>query len=1026
MKINDSKILKALKADYRASEQHREDQDVRITTWKNEYDGKPYNNEKKGKSQIVSKDIKKQDEWAHPSLLDPFVSTSDIVKVSPITWEDTNSARQSEMLLNYQFCRQFDRYNFMSKSLKVLSQEGTLVVQTGWEYEDEEVEVEVPYIGVNEYGQEAIVGMTTVMETNVITNKPTATVCRNEDVFIDPTCMDDMDKCQFVVHRYETDLSTLRADGRYKNLKKVAVGMSDSSYEDFDSEDDTEFIFEDEARKKILVHEYWGNYDVNDDGIAEPIVCAWIGNTIIRLQSNPYPDNKPPFLVVPYNSVPFQMYGESDAELISDNQKIKTAITRGIIDNMAQSNNGMVGVRANALDAANRKKFQAGQNFEFRGAGGPNDFWHGSYNQIPSSAFNMLQLQNNEIESLTAIKSFSGGITGNALGNMLDIDTDVPMIDGSFKKLADIVDGDLLVGSNGKATKVLKAHEIKLPKIAYDMQFDNGSVIKSGGEHLWTVKVNGGSHKLRDWTTMDADEVYKHIQKGRRVTVPKIKEVYTGTKVDNAIDPYVLGFWLGDGHSHSARITTEDPEILEYFATAGYNCVEAKDSSKCGNANMYDVYKAGHNPAVNELGQFASNGSFHSELRELGLHARYGGEKHIPEEYFTATYEEKMELIRGLMDSDGFAHSGSFVQFAQSEGRLKDDVIRLIKSLGLKVSTRVKKAEVMNKQKLAHSERTGAKMIWTRKDAYEVGFTPWSNPFKLTRKAIKWKRPSRETVAIKSMEIVDKVHMRCLTVDSKDKLFAVTDKFTLTHNTATGARGALDATSVRRLNRVRNISENLVKPLMRKWLAYSAEFLEDEEVVRVTNEEFVQIKRDDLDGKVDLEIKVSTTEDNAAKAQEIAFMVQTLGQTMSEEMRYKMLAQWADLTKQPELAKEYREWTPPEPDPMEQQMKQAAFEKVMLENEKLKAEIQDRYARADENVQDREYKAWKTETEKAKARKMNSDADLTDLNFIKSDEGTDHRDKMEIKEFERQRDLDTLAFQKLYGGKDEQLGVSRK
>ena len=90
----------------------------------------------------------------------------------------------------------------------------------------------------------------------------------------------------------------------------------------------------------MVVYEYWGNYDIDEDGIAEPIVCAWVGNTIIRLQSNPYPDQKPPFIVVPFNAIPFQMHGESLASVIGDNQKVKTAIVRGVIDNMAQSNNG--------------------------------------------------------------------------------------------------------------------------------------------------------------------------------------------------------------------------------------------------------------------------------------------------------------------------------------------------------------------------------------------------------------------------------------------------------------------------------------------------------------------------------------------------------------------------------------------------------------------------------------------------------------------------------------------------------------
>jgi len=657
MKLNKSQILRALKDDLKAADTYQKDTMTKIDEWRREYNGEKYGNEVKGKSQIVSKDIKKQAEWLHPSLLDPFVNTQDIVKVNPVTWEDEDAAKQSELLLNYQFCRQFDRYNFMSKALKILQIEGTLVVQTGWDYLDEEVEVEKEVLVELEDGTVGI-EVQTVTETKILKNQPTAVVCRNEDVFVDPTCMDDMDKCQFVIHRYETDYSTLKQDGRYKNLDKVMKSTEGESGNDtdFDDEDESEFRFQDKARKKLLVYEYWGNYDVDDDGIAEPIVCAWIGNTIIRLESNPYPDQKPPFLVVPFNSIPFQIYGESDAELISDNQKIKTAVTRGIIDNMAQSNNGQVGVRKGALpDMANRKKFLEGKNFEF--AGTPNDFWYGSYNQIPGSAFDMLAVQNNEIESLTAVKSFSGGLTGQSLGG-----------------------------------------------------------------------------------------------------------------------------------------------------------------------------------------------------------------------------------------------------------------------------------------------------------------------------------------------------------------------------TATATKGILDASAVRRLNRVRNIAENLVKPLMRKWLAYDHEFLEDEQIVRVTNDELVAVRRDDLAGLVDLEITISTAEDNGAKAEQLSFLLQTLGNTMPFELSQQVLAEIARLNRMPALEKQIAEFKA-EPDPIQQQLQELELQKASLENAKLQAEIEDLMKRASENAADTRKKMAEASLKEAQARKYSEEADMTSLKFIKEESEYDR--KLKDYEFEKKRlhDMEMALLQAKSG--DTNIGLPR-
>ena len=413
--IKKSELLNRFKDDLKAADILRTEWFNKIQEFRSQTAGSPYGNEVKGKSRIVSLDIKKQLEWMLPTLADPFLSTSDVIKCNPVTYEDVLAARQNELLLNTQFCRKFPRYNFMMKALKVLATEGTLVVQTGWDYEDEEVETMVEAVVAHPETGEEVIAMTKEKVTKVRKNQPTATVCRNEDIYLDPTCMDDMSKAQFVIHRYETDLSTLKSDGRYKNLDKVADQEGHKYDYGYLQQDHTYFKFQDQARKKMVVYEYWGNYDIDEDGIAEPIVCAWIGNTIVRLQSNPYPDQRPPFIVVPFNAVPFQLHGESLASVIGDNQKVKTAIIRGVIDNMAQSNNGQVGMRKGALDIANRKKFLEGKNFEYNGT--PNDFWQGSYNQIPSSAFDVLTIMNNEIESQTGVKSFSGGITGSALGS---------------------------------------------------------------------------------------------------------------------------------------------------------------------------------------------------------------------------------------------------------------------------------------------------------------------------------------------------------------------------------------------------------------------------------------------------------------------------------------------------------------------------------------------------------------------------------------------------------------------------------
>jgi hypothetical protein len=185
-----------------------------------------------------------------------------------------------------------------------------------------------------------------------------------------------------------------------------------------------------------------------------------------------------------------------------------------------------------------------------------------------------------------------------------------------------------------------------------------------------------------------------------------------------------------------------------------------------------------------------------------------------------------------------------------------------------------------------------------------------------------------------------------------------------------------------------------------------------QEIIRITNDEYTEINRDDLAGNVDLEIQVSTSEDNAAKAQELSFMLQTLGVSMDPMMRNMIMAEVARLHKMPALEKQLREWKP-QVDPSAEQVKQLQMEKLYLENEELKAKIADRYARAGENEIDSELKRMKAQAEAAKARKISSEADKLDLDFLEKESGIGHQREMEKKDFDRLATLDMEAFKSI-------------
>ena len=172
-------------------------------------------------------------------------------------------------------------------------------------------------------------------------------------------------------------------------------------------------------KQKVLVYEYWGLYDIYDNGVMVPIVVTWIGETIIEMRENPFPDKRPPFVIVPYMPILKSVFGEADASLLQDNQRIIGAVTRGVIDLMGRSANAQTGYAKGFLDPVNKRRFTNGEDFEFNPNGDPkSNIRQMEYPEIPRSAHETIQWQNAEAEALTGVKSFSGGITGDAYGRV--------------------------------------------------------------------------------------------------------------------------------------------------------------------------------------------------------------------------------------------------------------------------------------------------------------------------------------------------------------------------------------------------------------------------------------------------------------------------------------------------------------------------------------------------------------------------------------------------------------------------------
>ena len=418
----------------------------------------------KTRSQVQPKLIRRLAEWRYSALSEPFLSAQKLFNADPHTFEDEDAARQNEIVLNWQFRTKMNKVKFVDEYVRTAVDEGSVIVQTGWERHTRNVKKRVPVFTYLEIMDEAeaeplkaaldaraanprsffelpvemqaaieyfdetgvpnvakITGSEEIEEEEVLSNKPTVKIHNPANVFIDPGCEGDITKAQFAIVSFETTQAALRKDKRYKNLDRVLWSANTIlAQPDHETNTPNARQLRDDLRRTVVAYEYWGFYDVHGTGELVPIVATWIGDTMIRMEENPFPDQALPFVVVPYLPVKRELLGEPDAELLEDNQAIMGAVTRGMIDLMGRSANAQQGHAKGFLDAVNKRRFERGEDYEYNPNGGDpriSIFQH-LYPEIPNSAITMIGLQNNEAEALSGVKAFAGGISGETYGEV--------------------------------------------------------------------------------------------------------------------------------------------------------------------------------------------------------------------------------------------------------------------------------------------------------------------------------------------------------------------------------------------------------------------------------------------------------------------------------------------------------------------------------------------------------------------------------------------------------------------------------
>jgi len=344
--------------------------------------------------------------------------------------------------------------------------------------------------------------------------------------------------------------------------------------------------------------------------------------------------------------------------------------------------------------------------------------------------------------------------------------------------IKDVLLGEYIWGDNGEPTKVVDRKDFN-NQMQYKITLADGRNLIAGEGHLWKVIDNHGKELIVD--TANIRDNYKAYERkaangkydfDSKYFIP-INKPIQGVQKDLLVNPYFLGLWLGDGNSHNTGITTIDSEIKNFvydFSKQFPNHIVNINENTSKTCPTYTITSG-----QTSFDNFKGCNLLLNNLRELNVI----NNKHIPEDYFHASYEQRLDLLKGLMDSDGYiSRNGETIEFSSSITTLSEDVIRLARTLGIRTeySTRI-----------PHYKNKDGEKVYGKLN-YRIRLKPLINIFKLSRKRElfleqrgAYSNSTRNKIAIKNVEEVGIKPSVCIGVDNESHLF-VAGEYVVTHN----------------------------------------------------------------------------------------------------------------------------------------------------------------------------------------------------------------------------------------------------
>lgn len=341
----------------------------------------------------------------------------------------------------------------------------------------------------------------------------------------------------------------------------------------------------------------------------------------------------------------------------------------------------------------------------------------------------------------------------------LPLDTPILTSEG-WSTMGDLKVGDKVFDKDGNLCNVTVKSSVHHNPCCI-IKFDNSESIVADIDHRWLVsfklqkptKKNPDGYRHKVMTTIELKTYLDSIEKRTSFNIPKILNAKPlNTKFSNLpLDPYLLGVWLGDGSKSCGIITqaTNSP-LWNELRNRGYEFSENLNHNpdRVG-VDMRTVY--GIRGILNYLGVLNN--------------------KHIPDIYLLASYEQRLDLLRGLMDTDGYYHPKR-KRFVMSTGQewQKESMIKLLGTLGIKHSC------------FEYYKKLDGKEF----KVWDICFTTNKfNPFLIRNQDITMtsKKDNNSFRNIESIEFTDTVPTQCIAVDSPSHTYLCTHSLIVTHNT---------------------------------------------------------------------------------------------------------------------------------------------------------------------------------------------------------------------------------------------------